>query len=579
MRINKYGSAVCAALLAMTIGSAANAAPDIAKCEDAVAKGSRNVGNQEQKKNRKCVKDAVGENVDACVDAEGAKAAIKRTKLQDLYAPGGKCDGVAAQVNPDPDDIADDTEDAAGDILRGAFGDPVDGIVPGSKCHDKIAKRAGKKFDTELKAFRACVKTNVPLTPAEVVTCVGSGVNDTKAQSTVQPKLEADMAAQCTFSSPPAGLEDGACSGCVDAPTCATCIGNIVDCQACLAMNNSNNGTADCDQLDDGVVNSSCGGPPPTATSTATATPSPTNTPPPSCPLAPGAYTLTQVVGGILTVDGLPAFPFPAGGAIIQDVAAAGPGCVHNTVVPFPGGFSAPSFCIPALGFTTSLSQTGCGIGLIDSNGGSDFTITELGDTSAPGAPCFLPPSCAAGANSNVEVDVTIGDSVADTCGSGTANATVSIPVFTTTWLRIAMCPDPDGTFDPGLGDILIVSFPQTLDFTTDTSLGDWADINPDGCCLAGAGPASVTSPCTPGGSGGLGGTGTCIDLTGIGLAGADTTTVAAGAIGSSGAPLYDLTFVSILPNEVTGPGAPLGASCATPPVVTYGGTATRCIP
>jgi hypothetical protein len=257
MRVNKYGLAVCTALLAMTIGSAANAAPDIAKCEDAVAKGSRNVGNQEQKKNRKCVKDGAGD-VDACVDAESPKAGIKRTKLQDLYAPGGKCDGVAAQVNPDANDIADDTEDAAGDILRGAFGDPVDGIVSGSKCHDKIAKRAGKKFDTELKAFRGCVKTNAPLTQLEVDACVAAGVNDAKAQSTVQPKLLADITGQCTFSSPPAGLEDGACAACNDAACLATCVGDIVDCQACLAMNNSNNGGASCDLLDDGSVNCSC---------------------------------------------------------------------------------------------------------------------------------------------------------------------------------------------------------------------------------------------------------------------------------------------------------------------------------
>jgi hypothetical protein len=292
----------------------------------------------------------------------------------------------------------------------------------------------------------------------------------------------------------------------------------------------------------------------------------------------PGAYTLTQVAGGNLTVDGLPAFPFPAGGTIIQDVGAGDADCVHPVAVPFPAGFSAPAFCIPALGFTTSVVQTGCGIGRIDSNGGSDFTITETGDTSSPNV-CGLPASCTAGANSNVQVDITVGNGAADTCGSGTANAIVSIPVFTTTWLRIAMCPDPDGMFQPGSGDILVVSFPQTLDFTTDSTVGDWADLDPDGCCIAGAGPASVVGPCAAGGGAGLGATGTCLDLSGVNTAGADVTTVAAGAIGSKGSPLYDLTFVTVLPNEVAGPAAPLGAACPEPPIVTYGGTATRCIP
>ena len=49
--------------------------------------------------------------------------------------------------------------------------------------------------------------------------------------------------------------------------------------------------------------------------------------------------------------------------------------------------------------------------------------------------------------------------------------------------------------------------------------------------------------------------------------------------VGSKGAPLYDLTFVTVLPNELTGPTAPLGTVCASPPVINYGGKATRCIP
>jgi hypothetical protein len=304
-----------------------------------------------------------------------------------------------------------------------------------------------------------------------------------------------------------------------------------------------------------------------TATRTATATATATHTPGVVCPLTAGAYTLTQVSGGVLRVDGLPAFPFPQGGRIVQDVGAGDASCVHEVVV-----------CIPALGFTTSVVQTGCGIGRLDSNGGSDFTIEEIGDTSAPGPPCNLPASCVSGNNSNVRVDITVGDGVADTCSQGTANTTVSVPVFTTTWLRIAMCPDPDGTFNPG-ADILVVSFPQTLDFTSDTTIGDWADLDPDGCCIAGAGPASVSNPCTPSGGTGLTSTGTCINLAGIGTPGSDVTTVAAGAIGSSGSPLYDLTFVTTLPNEMSGQQNPLGADCATPPIVNYGGTATRCIP
>jgi hypothetical protein len=535
-------SALAATMFVVGVGSAARA--DDAKCQDGVAKGSRNVGNQEQKKNRKCVKDGSGD-VTACVNAEGAKSAIKRTKLQDLYATGGKCDPVPALgVAPDPDVIADSTEAAAGNILRGAFGDPVDGIVLDSKCHDKIAKRAGKKFDTELKAFRSCVKDAAPLASQAVLNgCISSGVNDAKAQSTVQPKLQDDMDNQCTFSSPPAGLEDGACSGCMDAATCATCIGNIVDCEACKAMNNSSNGTADCDFLDDGVAgNGSC------------------------CNLTAGAYTLTQTSGGSLNVDGLPAFPFPAGGTVVQDVSAPGPGCLHSTVIPFPGGFAAPTFCIPALNFSTSLSQTGCGIGEIDDDGGSDYTITETGDTSAP-LSCSMPASAcpAPPGDSNVRVDVQVGDSITDACTlPARGNMIYTVPVFTTTWVdnqAPGTCPDGDSVYNAGT-DILIVSFPQTLDFTTDVSTNSWTDLEADGCFLSGAGPA-----------GGFVRAGTCLDL-GAGV----VDTAATGVIGSNGAPLYDLSFATQLPNTFSGPAAPLGVTCGSAPAIAIPGSVTRCV-
>jgi len=247
---------LCAAVFAMGVGSAVRA--DDAKCQDGVAKGSRNLVNQEQKKNRACVKDGSGD-IDGCVDVESGKAAIQRGKLADLYASGGKCNPVAALgVGSDPNDIADNTEGSAGDILRKVFGDPVDGIVAGDKCQDKIAKGAGKKLDSELKAFRSCIKDTAPVSQVTVDGCIATGVNDAKAQNTVQPKLQADMASQCTFPVP-AGMDDGACSGCTDATTCATCVGNIVDCEACEAMNSSSGSAVNCDLLDDGVSNFSCG--------------------------------------------------------------------------------------------------------------------------------------------------------------------------------------------------------------------------------------------------------------------------------------------------------------------------------
>ena len=128
----------------------------------------------------------------------------------------------------------------------------------------------------------------------------------------------------------------------------------------------------------------------PTQTPTRTPTATPTVTPIPPCPLTPGAYTITQTRGNAQGVHVRPV-RLPPGGTIVQDVAAGAADCVHDTVVPFPGGFSAPTFCVPALGYSVHIDQTGCGVGKIDSDGGSDFTVTELGDTSDSSATCSLP--------------------------------------------------------------------------------------------------------------------------------------------------------------------------------------------
>ncbi|MGH7789389.1 MAG: hypothetical protein ACRERC_21135, partial [Candidatus Binatia bacterium] len=190
------------------------------------------------------------------------------------------------------------------------------------------------------------------------------------------------------------------------------------------------------------------------------------------------------------------------------------------------------------------------------------------GDTSDASATCSLPHAgCINGSDSSIRVDVTVGNGAADICGGGsTANAIVAIPVFTRTWsdasggMAIPPCAG-DGVFNGG--DTIITQFPQILDFTTDATSTAFVDLDANGCSKAGLE-----------GPGGKNGTGVCLNI------GAGTiTTAASGTIGSAGAPTYDLTFSSVLTNSVTGPAAPLGAVCASPPIINFGGLATRCIP
>jgi hypothetical protein len=289
----------------------------------------------------------------------------------------------------------------------------------------------------------------------------------------------------------------------------------------------------------------------------------------------------------MLTVDGLTPFAFPAGAVMVQHVSSASPpNCLHTTVVPSPGGFSAPLFCIPVLNFSIQIAQDGCGVGRIDSNGGSDFTIEEIGDTSSPTI-CGLPASnCATPpGDSNVQVNVEVGTNGPDTCGAGReANAAVSVPTHTIAWSHTPTIncniTGPDSTGPGGPGDATVVEFDFTLDFTTDGTSADWSDLDADGCCLAGSGPASAQACAFGGGGGGpVTASGSCIDIDGVNIAGADVTTVASGTVGSNGQPLYDLTFLANLPAETSGPSGAPTAVCGSPPLINFAGSVTRCVP
>lgn len=312
-----------------------------------------------------------------------------------------------------------------------------------------------------------------------------------------------------------------------------------------------------------------CPGAVPTATPSNTDTPTPTHTPIVGCLLSEGAYTLTQASAGSITFDGLPPIGFPAGSssAMVVDLGAASPpDCLHDAVVPFPGGFGPIVFCqLPGTGFTIRIEQTGCGVGRVDSNGGADFTVATVADTSDTFGVCNVPhTSCnTLNGDQGARVEVTVGDGFADSCSSGAVNVVATVPVQFTVWLEeTSLCPDPDGVFDGG--DILVSQFETVFDLTTDATAATWMDLDGDGCFLAGAGP----------GGAGLSTTGTCHDTVG-----ATVSTAFASPVALGDPVFFDHTIAGLIPFDVTGPGAPLGAVCASPPAVDFAGTATRCFP
>jgi hypothetical protein len=266
----------------------------------------------------------------------------------------------------------------------------------------------------------------------------------------------------------------------------------------------------------------------------------------------------------MLSFDGLLPFDFSTGGMITMDVGSPSADCVHEAVVPLPGGFEVPPLCITGTNFTMRLTQLDCGVGRVDSDGGSDFTLLEVGDTSDSLGVCDLahPPGCEGGDDRSARVDVTVGDGSPDVCPAGGANLIVTVPIRAQVWTSSQGCPDPDGNYDPG-SDGLVIDFNLTLDLTTDRSRADWRDLDGDGCFLAGSGPAGP----------GFDNEGVCVDVV-------DRSLVLTGSgVGTADAPLFDLTFTTVLPGTMTGPNEPLNATCATPPEIDFDGALTRCVP
>ena len=262
----------------------------------------------------------------------------------------------------------------------------------------------------------------------------------------------------------------------------------------------------------------------------------------------------------------------PAGATIIQDVSAPQPNCVSSTVIPYPAGFTMPNFCIADLGYTVQIAQSGCGIGLLDSDGGSDFSVLERGDTSytsgscAAGQSCNVSGTCGPTGNfvdSSGQLNVTVGYNGADTCGvSDGANAILSVPVDVLIWVASdASCPDSDGMFNGA--DAEIVEFPLTLDLTTGDSQGLLSVLNNDGCKCQGTGPGGT-----------LYNYGSCVDLT------AQTLSLAAtGTVFSSAAPFHNFAFDMLQHANISAPAVPGGATCGSPPVVDFSGVAAeRCM-
>ncbi|HJQ82861.1 MAG TPA: hypothetical protein VKA21_02210 [Candidatus Binatia bacterium] len=268
----------------------------------------------------------------------------------------------------------------------------------------------------------------------------------------------------------------------------------------------------------------------------------------------------TTSSAGTLEVSTIPAFPFPANVQTVIEAGAADATCKHNGIVP-PGGFSVPTFCIPALGFSSDVMPTGCESGGADGAAmvwdaaapTPDPDVNSIGDTSDPdGNNCAtLGTGCVtaaggAGSDTRGNTNTTRGGAPHAT---GSVHTQVDIPVHSITWVDgdPGDCPDLDGVYDPGT-DTLITEFDFILSPTTGHTSATFTDLNADACAKAGNGPNSKSGD-------GIPATGPCC------VVGQSTTVAATATAFTGGAPLYDITFKSVTPTTISSCGAPSSAA------------------
>jgi hypothetical protein len=270
----------------------------------------------------------------------------------------------------------------------------------------------------------------------------------------------------------------------------------------------------------------------------------------------------------------LAAFPLPAGALLTIDGATADTACRHDAIVPVDG-FTAPTFCLPALGFTGRMWAMGCesataaGKGsLWDGNATcSDADVEQDGDTVDGVCDNHLPPCTNKSPNAAGGLTVKRGNGTCDPPG---LNAEIDIPAAIQVWSDVdGNCPDDDGTYDPGT-DTLVTDVKALLSFTTATSTARFADSNADSCFREGIGPSGpVTLSGAPA-------PGPCCSV------GQPIKLVGTSVVFSDSAPLYDMLFQVSMPANVTacdawpGPGTCTIPECTpAPPPTTSTTTVT----
>jgi len=231
-------------------------------------------------------------------------------------------------------------------------------------------------------------------------------------------------------------------------------------------------------------------------------------------------------------------------------------GCSRNTCCDTPG-FIVPTFNVPILGgLCGRVDQFACGLGVVNTSRPQtgDNEVIKAGDTSDPGPDCTYgtgddcsSPVCkpctvtGQGGDTKGKVVRSVGNSSPDTAG---IHFRISTPELATVW-QDSQNPCPQGsTFDSGEG--LVSQLVLNAEPSTAGATASFADLNGDGCSRAGFGFKTGGDPTT----GGPVTVGPPVARPQSYDGSVGSIQVTAGPIFSGSAPLNDVGFVAITPNN-----------------------------
>jgi len=250
--------------------------PDQRKCINELNKNLAKVAKAQGKAICKCISDGskgkLTGTIEACLTADnGGKVAKAENKT--IAKAGQKCTTAPDFGATDASTVNSVGKQKELDLIHAIFGSDLDASVidfstdkDGSKCQVAVAKGAKKCQDAKLKSFNKCKKDALKGKSVLVETagelrdqCLGTGSNgipdpkgkitkacETKLLDTIGKKCSADL---------------GAFPGCgtpATAQELRECVDVLVECQVCLALNQADNLSRDCDEFDDGLDNGSC---------------------------------------------------------------------------------------------------------------------------------------------------------------------------------------------------------------------------------------------------------------------------------------------------------------------------------